>query len=270
MEQGKITKGIGGFYYVDTGAEVVETRARGKFRNMGIKPMVGDLVEIENNYVYEILPRANELVRPPVANVDQIAVVVAAREPEADLFLVDKLTVQAVHQGIGVLVVVNKADLDGKRAREIAGIYDVAGFASVVVSVHDRGSIDGLMGQLAGKTTAFAGNSGVGKSSILKIFGIDAPTGELSKINRGKHTTRHVELFKLGADAYVLDTPGFSMLELAGLEKGQIAGCFPEFADVECEFADCTHMPKEQGCGAAAGLSAGRLASYRKLYEMMD
>lgn len=281
-EQGIILKGIGGFYYVDTGTDVVECKARGKFRiGMG-KPIVGDRVEIERQsdgtgYMLGICARKNELIRPAVANLDQLVVIASEAPPETDTFLIDKVAAIAEHKEIDVLIVINKQDINnGDRFYDI---YAGAGFDVLRVSAHTGEGIDALKKRLDGKISAFAGNSGVGKSSLLNRIDnrFEVKVGEISrKISRGKHTTRHVELLHLESGGFVADTPGFSSFETEQMDlvlKNELQYCFREFSQYigDCQFTGCAHV-KEKGCAILAAVEAGEIArerhdSYVKLYE---
>lgn len=283
MINGIIVKGIGGFYYVKTGDNRVATcRARGKFRKLNITPMVGDKVEItivnENPYegaIENILDRKNFLIRPPVANIDCIAVVIAAASPDPDLFLIDKLTVYAAKFNIEVKIVINKTDLSNPE--EIQNIYRSCGYDTILVCAKDGAGIDIIREKLAGKITAFAGNSGVGKSSILNQFGITVETGDVSKINRGKHTTRHVELFDMGDGGFVIDTPGFSLLELSEITANELKDLFLEFREHEkdCKFGGCAHCgTKPSTCGVVKAVMENKIPksrydSYTRLYSVL-
>ena len=282
MIDGVIVKGIGGFYYVATEKGVVECRARGKFRKQGIKPMVGDRVKIslvnENTMegaVEEIEERKNFLVRPPVANIECIVIVVAATKPQPDFFMIDKLVLSAESKGIEVVVAVNKTDLES--ADEIKNIYSKAGYDVIPVCAKTNFGVDELKERIKNKITAFAGNSGVGKSSLLNHFGLSLDVGDVSKIERGKHTTRHVELFEVGKGSFVMDTPGFSILEITDIEASDIKKYFKEFADYEdkCRFADCNHFgTKPKDCSVAEAVERGEISlsryeSYKQIYNLL-
>lgn len=282
MINGVIVKGIGGFYYVSTEKGVAECRARGKFRKQGIKPMVGDRVKItlvnENpmeGAVEEIDERKNFLIRPPVANIECIVIVVAATKPQPDFFMIDKLILSAESRGIEVVIAVNKTDLES--ADEIKGIYGKAGYDVIPVCAMTNFGVDELKEKIKGKITAFAGNSGVGKSSLLNHFGLSLDVGDVSKIERGKHTTRHVELFEVQQGSYVMDTPGFSILEITDIEANDVKKYFKEIAAYrgECRFADCNHFgTKPKDCAVAEAVENGDIAqsrfeSYKQLYEAL-
>lgn len=288
--QGKIIKGIGGFYYVHAAGEegreskIYECRAKGIFRKDGRKPLVGDDVEFcildaEQclGNISELLPRRSELVRPAVANVDQALVIFSIVSPRPSFNLLDRFLVMMGQQQIPCIICFNKQDIDsedeGTRYREI---YSSCGYHTLTVSAREGTGIEELKNLLAGRTTTVAGPSGVGKSSIVNSLqsGTHMATGKISeKIQRGKHTTRHTELIAVGEGTYILDTPGFSSLELFDLEKEQLAGCYPEFAAHEkyCRFGGCAHI-HEPVCGIRDAVESGavsrlRYDNYCLLYE---
>ena len=277
---GIIIKGIGGFYYVkaDDGC-IYECKARGRFRKDGVTPIIGDNVEIEitgkKGSIAQILTRKNSLVRPAVANIDTLVIIAAAASPEPNMTLIDKLTAAALSNGIEPVICVNKTDLaDGNC---LAEIYNSAGFKTFTMSAENGEGIDALTPILKGKVTAFAGLSGVGKSTLLNhITGEDLKTGNVSeKIQRGRHTTRHVELFELPDGGFVLDTPGFSSFELYGIKADELWEYFPEMADTsgECRFRGCSHI-SEPDCAVKAKLANGEIAqsrydSYVELYNIL-
>lgn len=280
--EGLIVKATGGFYYVDAAGVLYECRARGVFRKQGVSPLVGDRVTVEpagesKGVVAKIMPRKNALVRPPLANVDTFAVVASVADPAPNTLVIDKLMAIACHKNISPILVVTKCDLGGPDA--LAGIYRTAGMPVFTVSKADGSGLDTLRQRLsAGGITAFSGNSGVGKSSLLnRLDGrLSIATGETSrKLGRGRHTTRHVELYAFG-DGYIADTPGFSAVELERYEvirKEELAGCFSEFAQYSkaCKFTGCSHTV-EKGCAVLEAVRAGKIqrsrhASYVRLYE---
>ncbi len=276
---GIIIKGIGGFYYVKVSDSIYECKARGVFRKDKIVPMVGDRAEIEVNggkgNITKILPRKSVLVRPPVANVDTMLLVAAAAAPEPNLTLIDKMLVNAAAAHIAAAVCINKTDLAARR--DISGIYKSAGYEIFSVSAQTCTGIDSLRSYLASKTTAFAGLSGVGKSSILNIITDSAmETGEVSeKIMRGRHTTRHVELLELDGGGFVFDTPGFSSLEVEGIKAEDLWQYFPEIQSVngECRFRGCSHI-NEPDCAVKELVKSGEMAlsrynSYTELYNKL-
>ncbi len=264
---GRILKGIGGFYYVNVQGKTIQCKARGIFKKDGITPMTGDLVRInseeENTWIEEIYPRKNSLVRPAVANIDLLVVVVAVT-PSPQLALVDKMLVTASAKNIPACLCVNKIDLG--KCPEIEKIYQDAGYKVFVTSAIDNTGINKLSEYLKDKFTAFAGNSGVGKSSVLNsITGKTLETGGLSqKISRGKHTTRHVELIELECGGYVFDTPGFSSYELSDIKAADLSKHFPEFESSigKCKFSDCAHI-KETGCDVIARVQSGEISASR-------
>ncbi len=281
MAQGVIMKALSGFYYVDLEGQTVTCRGRGKLRHERVKPLVGDRVDITlapdgTGAVDAVLPRKNCFSRPAVANVDQMVILGANVNPVTDPFLIDRITVMAESKGCEVVICLNKCDLD--RADALRGIYAAAGFPTLVLSAVTGEGIGELKALLAGKVSAFTGNSGVGKSSILNAleptFALE--TGEVSeKLGRGRHTTRHVELFRV-AGGLAADTPGFSSLDGESLElpdKARLAESFREFRPYlgQCRFVGCSHR-KEAGCAVLAALEAGKLAesrhkSYCRLYD---
>lgn len=269
--QGRIIKGIGGFYYVDTADGVFECRARGFFRKEKITPVVGDVVTITVNEVSgtgaveEILPRKNLLLRPPVSNVTQMAVVVATANPRPNLFLLDKLIASAEFADIRPLICFNKTDLEV--GEELADVYQKAGFDVLLLSAQTGYQMDALKEKLKDEVTVFAGNSGVGKSSLLnRIFGTDTfATGDVStRVERGKHTTRHSELMALAFGGYIIDTPGFGSFDISLLAPQNVTALFREFEDFTdcCRFRDCSHTV-EQGCGVLAAVEEGKIARSR-------
>lgn len=265
---GTIIKGIGGFYYVKASGKVYECKARGVFRKQKITPMIGDRVEIEligeKGSIAKILPRSSFLVRPPVANVDTMMLVVAAASPAPNLFLIDKMLVNAEINNIEPAVCINKTDIASRE--DIAEIYSKAGYKVFCVSAEKHEGTAELMDYLEGKTTAFAGLSGVGKSSLLNIItDDDLETGSVSeKIQRGKHTTRHVELFEMKGGGFVLDTPGFSSLEVEGIKAEDLWQYFPEMANSQnkCRFRGCSHI-NEPDCFVKEKVENGEMASSR-------
>lgn len=276
---GIITKGIGGFYYVRSRLGTIECRARGVFRKSGIIPLVGDTAEISINpgsasegVIEVIRPRKNRLVRPPVANVTQIAAVIAAANPRPNLYTLDKLILSAEKIGVKILVCINKTDLNADR--EYFDIYTNAGFDVLMLSAETGVGTDILKKKLENEITVFAGNSGVGKSSLLNSVFEDEifETGEVSrKAERGKHTTRHSELMEIGS-GYIIDTPGFGSFEPADTEPAELCDMFREFAGYkdECRFLDCSHTA-EKDCAIIRAVSEGKISrsryeSYAKLY----
>ena len=281
MSQGVIRKALSGFYYVDDGGTVFTCRARGKHRHAGLTPLVGDRVrftplEDGSGALDEILPRKNEFYRPAVANIDLLVVVASQAVPVTDPFLIDRVAAIAASRGCETLVCINKWDLEPGEA--LASIYERAGFPTLRLSAETGEGVDALRQAIAGKVCAFTGNSGVGKSSILNALEPDfgLTTGEISdKLGRGRHTTRHVELFRLSCGALAADTPGFSSFDVDKMElarKEELQYAFREFAPYlgKCQFQDCAHV-KEKGCAVLAAVRAGEVApsrhqSYVRLY----
>ena len=282
--QGKIIKGIAGFYYVDSKEGIFECKAKGIFRNKDIKPLVGDNVEFEITHeedkegnITEILERENELIRPAVANIDQAMIVFALKAPNPNLNLLDKFLVVMEYQNIETVICFNKTDIgDAKLADTLAHIYRNAGYKVIFTSATENEGVEEVKKALKGKSTVFAGPSGVGKSSMLNAIKQDAvmETGEISeKIGRGKHTTRHSEIFKTDEDTYVFDTPGFGSLFIPGMTKESLEDCFPEFSlyTNECRFIGCAHIG-EPDCTVKEALAEGKISdsryeSYKTFYE---
>ena len=270
--QGILLKGVGGFYYARTEDESVYTlRAQGKLRRDRMKPKVGDRVEFspgtgeEHGWILRVEPRKNELTRPPVANVDVIAIVVAAATPEPDLLLADRLMLNARRAGIGVQLVVSKCDLDPERAEAICRQYCGADANPIAVSSANGTGIDELREMLKGKIHALAGQSGAGKSTLINaLYGLNTETGDLSKkIERGKNTTRHCELIPVSG-GMVLDTPGFSLLESDPFDPVELKDGYPEFAPYEgqCFFHPCYHAT-EPKCAVLNAVKEGAIDSER-------
>ena len=278
---GRIIRSLSGFYDVQIPGRVVSCRARGILRKEGNSPLTGDLVEItmerEKGMVEKILPRKNSFVRPAVANVDALVVFAANVNPVTEPFLIDRVAAIAGDQEVPVYLCVNKCDLDP--AVDLVRIYENAGFPVICTSAETGEGVEALRELLRGKLTAFTGNSGVGKSSILNRLcpELKLATGEVSeKLGRGRHTTRHVELYALGEDTYVADTPGFSSFDTDQMDvilKENLQYAFPDFGRFlgQCRFDDCSHR-KEPGCAVRAALETGevektRYDSYLRLYE---
>lgn len=265
--QGRIIKGIGGFYYVDTADGLFECRARGVFRKEKVTPLVGDVVKIGiddvsgTGFVNEIMPRKNQLIRPSVANVTRMAVVVATANPKPNLYLLDKLICAAELAELEPIICWNKTDLDD--GRELADLYRDAGFVSLQLSAETGWNLDLLREELQNHVTVFAGNSGVGKSSLInRILGEETfETGAVSdRVERGKHTTRHSELVPLPGGGYLIDTPGFGTLDLSDISLEDCGTLFREFRTYldDCSFRDCNHTV-EKGCGVLQALKEGKI-----------
>ena len=276
MLNGKIIKGIGGFYYVDTDKGLYECRARGIFRKNKITPLVGDRVSIsvvdEDNkkgVVEEIDERDTELVRPPIANVDKALIVFAIKNPSPNLSLLDRFIVLAEKENLEIVIVFTKVDLDndGELLESLKDIYEASGYKVIPVSNKLKLNIDRIKDELKGNTVVFAGPSGVGKSSLLNEIDqkFELKTGEVSdKIKRGKHTTRHAELLKLECGGMVADTPGFSSLTLDDIEESELKEYFIEFDNYdECRFGSrCIHE-NEPSCAVKEAVENGKISKER-------
>lgn len=280
-QTGRIIRSLSGFYDVQLPDRVVTCRGRGILRKEHITPLTGDLVEITVEHgkgmVEAVLPRRNSFVRPAVANVDQLAIFAANVNPITEPFLIDRVAAIAGNQNVECVILVNKCDLDP--GDELRRIYEKAGFPVISTSAKTGEGVQELKNLLRGKLTAFTGNSGIGKSSILNCLCPELllATGEVSeKLGRGRHTTRHVELYTLNEDTYVMDTPGFSSFDTDQMDiilKENLQYAFPDFAPYvgSCQFADCSHR-REPGCAVRTARDAGsigesRYDSYLKLYE---
>ncbi len=282
-KEGLIVRALSGFYYVKTKeGQEVECRARGLFRKQEISPCVGDRVELEETsegkgQVVAILPRKNSLVRPPVANLDLLVLVVSACEPVPNLLVLDKLLAIAEYQNIPPAIVLTKSDLEDPSP--VADIYRTAGYPVFVVSSETGKGVEDVRAFLSGKLCAFTGNTGVGKSSLLNRIDprLSIETAQISqKLGRGRHTTRHVQLYEQPGGGYIADTPGFSAVDLERFQvifKEDLELCFPEFEPyrTKCRFTGCSHT-KEKGCAVLAAVEAGEIPksrheSYLALYE---
>ena len=282
MSTGRIKKALSGFYYVDTGTEILTCRARGKFRKEGVSPLVGDWVEVRDlgggeGFLEKVLPRRNAFARPAVANIDQLVVIASGAIPKTDPFLIDRVAAIAALKDCDLILLLNKSDLDP--ADELYEIYTKAGFTTLRVSAETGEGLEELKPLISGKLSAFTGNSGVGKSSILNALDpeFNIQVGEVSEaLGRGRHTTRHVELFHLACGAEVVDSPGFSSFETDELNlelKRRLPETFREFAPYldDCRFVGCSHT-KEKGCAVLDALKDGKIqkcrhTSYLRLYE---
>ena len=283
MTEGRIIKALSGFYYVQCGDELIECRARGKFRLDGTSPLVGDRVLCstesgEKGRIDRVLERRNWFIRPAVANVDLLVFVASGSNPVTDPFLIDRVSVIAAESGCELIVCLNKTDLDP--ADELFAIAKSAGFPVVRTSAETGEGVGELCELLSGRVSAFTGNSGVGKTSLLNrlLPGLDRETAAVSeKLGRGRHTTRHVELYRLGRDSYIADTPGYASFDLAmmkAVSKEDLAEDFKEFRPYlgRCRFRDCAHL-KEPGCAVTEAVARGeihpsRYRSYVRLYEV--
>ncbi len=280
-DTGRILRSLSGFYDVQTPSGLITCRGRGSLRRGGDSPLTGDLVEISvekgKGMVEKILPRKNRFVRPAVANIDALVVFASNVNPVTEPFLIDRVAAIAGDQEIPVYLCVNKCDLDP--AEDLVSIYTKAGFPVIRASAETGEGVEQLRQLLQGKLTAFTGNSGVGKSSMLNALcpGLALPTGEVSeKLGRGRHTTRHVELYRLEEGTYVADTPGFSSFDTDQMDvilKENLQYAFSDFSGYlgKCQFHDCTHR-SEPGCCVRQAVEAGQIAptryqSYLRLYE---
>ena len=291
--QGKIIKGVGGFYYIHLpGNRIFECKAKGVFRNQNIKPAVGDNVEIDiideqalTGNIVDILPRENSLIRPAVSNVDQAVIIFALSDPKPNFNLLDRFLIMMDKQDIKTIICFNKADLvHNEESDELKSIYEACGYDVIITSTYSRGDlssdavdgVDKLQSLIKGKTTVFAGPSGVGKSSLLNAINPNAnvQTGSISeKIKRGKHTTRHSELICVGEGTYIMDTPGFSSLFVEEMECEELREYYGEFKEHEasCKFIGCVHI-NEPVCGVKAALEKGEISAlryenYKQLYQ---
>ena len=265
---GIIIKCLGGLYTVESPDGIYECKARGVFRARGISPAVGDSVTVSGGVITEIGERRNFIIRPPLANLDQILFVVSTVSPAPNFLILDKFIAIAEYKGIEPVVVITKTDLgDGTAVREV---YDAIGIRTAEVDYTDEESVQRVRELLGGKISAFTGNSGAGKSTLLNAVdpSLDLATGEISrKLGRGRHTTRHAELYKLAGGGYIADTPGFSTFETNRydvIRKEELAGCFREFAEFtdDCRFRDCSHTC-EKGCAVVEAVAAGKIPKIR-------
>ena len=283
--KGKICKGIAGFYYVHDGhSRIYECKAKGIFRNQKIKPLPGDNVEFtvlseaeSEGSITAILPRKNQLIRPAVSNVDQALVVFALTSPEPNFNLLDRFLISMEQQNLPTVICFNKQDLDsGAKEQECWERYRGSGNTVVFASVQQEEGMESIRELLRGRTSVLAGPSGVGKSSLMNHLQPEAAmeTGAISeKIQRGRHTTRHSELFYLEEDTFLMDTTGFTSLNITGIEAGDLHGYFPEFLPYEanCRFLDCVHVG-ERDCGVKKALEEGKICrgryeNYLQIYQ---
>lgn len=273
--KGRLIKGIGGFYYVYIDGIVYECKARGIFRKKKITPCIGDYVIIDTideekklGVIEEILERKNEMIRPAVSNIDQAFIVFSFVNPDINNMLLDRFTVLAESKDLEIVICLNKLDLveDEKLIEDLKEIYSRTGYKIIVTSTKEENGLDEIKMMLHNKTSVFAGPSGVGKSSILKIItNKDLETGDVSrKTGRGKHTTRHAELIRINEDGWVVDTPGFSSLDLGEIDETNLASYFPEFDEYmeECRFISCFHV-NEPDCSVKEALERGDISSAR-------
>ena len=283
--QGKIIRGIAGFYYVHVPeVGVLECKAKGIFRKNKLKPLVGDFVEvsildIENKKgnIDEVLERKNELIRPAVANIDQALVIFAVKKPEPNLNLLDRFLIMMQQKDIPCILVFNKSDLATEEEKQmLKEIYQNSGCEILFISAKQDQGVEEVKTLLAGKTSTVAGPSGVGKSSLINKLqsGINMETGSISeKIERGKHTTRHTEFIPIGGDTFIMDTPGFSSLAVFDMEKEELERFYPEFDDYRdnCRFNGCSHT-HEPGCSVKEAIESGKISkeryeNYKLVYE---
>lgn len=276
-QKGIIIKSIGGLYLVESPNGLFECKARGVFRNQGLTPYIGDNVVFEDGVINELLPRRNEIIRPPIANLDQIILIVSTCKPVPNILLMDKFIAISEYKGIKPIVVVTKVDLAS--FEQIFDIYKRVGVDTFVVDYSNDESIQEIKQTLKGKISVFTGNSGVGKSTLMNAIDstLNIPTGEISeKLGRGRHTTRHAELYKIKDGGYIADTPGFSTFETNKydiIKKEELSSCFVEFREYmdDCKFKDCSHT-REKGCAVIGAVNNGdivesRHKSYCYMYE---
>lgn len=285
---GKIMKGIAGFYYVHVeGYGVYECKAKGIFRKEGVKPLVGDNVELDVldeaeklGNIRQILPRKSALLRPAVANVDQALVLFAIVKPNPNFNLLDRFLIHMERQQLPTVICFNKEDIASEREKEaLHKSYETCGYQVLFISVLENRGVEQVKMILEGKTTTLAGPSGVGKSSLINRLAphISMETGEISeKIERGRHTTRHSEIIPLGRETYIMDTPGFTSLAIPDITKEELGGYYPEFREYEpfCKFRGCAHL-SEPSCGVKEAVEAGKISrvryeNYKMLYRELQ
>lgn len=275
-KNGIITKCLGGLYTIESPDGIFECKARGVFRNKGVNLYVGDYAEFSDGVITKILDRKNCIIRPPLANLDQLIFVISTCKPSPNLLLLDKFIAIAEYKGITPIIVITKTDLAD--FENIYSIYSKIGIKVIAVDYSDSSTIEQVRELLNGKISAFTGNSGAGKSTLLNAVdaNLDIPTGEISeKLGRGRHTTRHAELYKI-CGGYIADTPGFSTFETNKydiIRKEELADCFIEFAEFtdNCRFKDCSHTC-EKGCSVIEAIGEGlisesRHSSYCEMYD---
>lgn len=271
MHQGIIVKAISGFYYVQDGDIVRQCRARGVFKKNGINPLVGDRVKFtpiggKEGVVEEVLPRKIELVRPPIANIDQAILTFSAKEPDFNKKLLDRMLVQVERVGLPAVIIVTKIDLleEPSLAEEWLQPYRDMGYQTVSVSTESGEGLEQVRDLLRGKLSTLAGNSGVGKSTLINTLvpGMNLNIGEISqKLGRGRHTTRHSEIFLIGEETYIIDTPGFATLEFTDLEPDRMRECFREVWQIgqDCSYRSCLHET-EEGCAVRTAAESGKMS----------
>ena len=275
MKKGRLIKGIGGFYYVYVDGLTYECKARGIFRKRKITPCIGDYVEIEVidedkklGVIEEILDRKNEMIRPAVSNIDQAIIVFSIVRPDINTMLLDRFTVLAESKDLEIVICINKADLidNDTSIEEIKKIYSNTGYKIITTSTKVESELEDILKLLDNKTSVFAGPSGVGKSSILKILtNRELETGDISrKTGRGKHTTRHAELIRINDEGWVVDTPGFSNLDLNEIDEKELSEFFPEFNEYaeDCRFISCIHV-NEPDCAVKDAIEKGKISISR-------
>ncbi|MUV40014.1 putative ribosome bioproteinis GTPase RsgA [Lentibacillus sp. JNUCC-1] len=275
MLEGRIIKALSGFYYVKTHNQIYQTRGRGLFRNQSIKPLVGDLVKFDareemEGYITEILPRRNELIRPPIANIDQAIVMSSAENPSFSPLLLDRFLVLLEAKQIHAVIVISKMDLAATEklaeVRSTLNAYEALGYPVLSLSAHNHDELQKLEPHINNKVSVIAGQSGVGKSTLINALDetLELETGAISKsLGRGRHTTRHVELLEV-YEGLVADTPGFSSIDFSDIELQSLSSCFPEIRNRQddCKFRGCSHRT-EPGCAVKAAVEAQEIATFR-------